>query len=235
MSADTTSTKRRHSWQEELEIIDRTMKAISGVTDPEKLVSIYWTGISELLPIQDYLAVSRRNVQPPFYVITRSSRFTENHNPWTQREKLPRLSGGILGELVYANAPVVIDDLPSQLAPDDPGWFYLQGFGRLVALPQYDGGEGLNRDGKCQNESHVNTPHFELQTPHFKTLRWRVAAKRLFATRPKLVSHLEHPRSRHRIFGLENLAGALVSDTQGGEAKSVVRFELADFHAVLNC
>lgn len=91
--------KQRRPWQEELAIIDRTMKAISGVTDPEELVEIYWNGIGELIAIDDYVAVSRRNVDSPFYLITRSSRFTEHYNPWTQRKRLPRMSGGLLGEI----------------------------------------------------------------------------------------------------------------------------------------
>jgi len=137
-------TNARRPWQEELAIIDRTMKAISGVTDPQELVAVYWGGIGELVPGDDYVSLSRRNVEPPFYLITRSSRFTEHHNPWTHRELLPRLSGGILGEIVYANQPIIIDDLSARLKEDDPAWFYLQGFDSLIALPQYDCGEGLN-------------------------------------------------------------------------------------------
>ena len=136
--------KGRRPWQEELAIIDRTMKAISGVTDPEELVNVYWTGIGELLPIEDYVSVSRRNEEPPWYLITRSSRFTEHYNPWTHRDRLPRFSGGLLGEIAYANQPVIIDDLPSRLSRDDPARFYVEGFQSLVALPQYDDGEGLN-------------------------------------------------------------------------------------------
>ena len=49
----------------------------------------------------------RRNVEPPDYLITRSSRFPEHLNPWTQRDRLPRMSGGLLGELVYGNQPVL--------------------------------------------------------------------------------------------------------------------------------
>src|SRR3984957_3009845 len=135
---------KRRPWQEELAIVDRTMKAISGVTDPEELVDVYWQGIGELVPIAAYVALSRGNVEPPFYLVTRSSRFTEHLNPWTQRDRLPRLSGGLLGEIVYANKPMFVEDLPSRLKPDDPGWFYLEGFQSLLALPQYDGGEGLN-------------------------------------------------------------------------------------------
>ncbi len=134
----------RHSWQEELEIIDRTMKAVSSVSDPEELVDVYWNGIGELLPIYDYIALSRRDVPPPGFLITRSSRFEEHFNPWTQRDRLPRLTGGLLGELAYADKPVIIDDLPPRLARDDPGFQYLDGFGSLLALPQYDGGLGIN-------------------------------------------------------------------------------------------
>jgi sigma-B regulation protein RsbU (phosphoserine phosphatase) len=135
---------KRRPWQEELEIVDRTMRAISGITDPEKLVNEYWNGISALIPVMDYVSLSRRNVEPPFYLVTRSSRFTEDLNPWTQRDRLPRLTGGLLGEFIYANKPIVIDDLPARLKRDDPGWFYLQGIEKCVVLPQYDQGEGLN-------------------------------------------------------------------------------------------
>ena len=38
----------------------------------------------------------------------------------------------------------MIDDLPARLSTDDPGYFYLEGFQSLVAMPQYDGGLGLN-------------------------------------------------------------------------------------------
>jgi sigma-B regulation protein RsbU (phosphoserine phosphatase) len=135
---------KRRPWREELEIIDRTMKAISGITEPEELVDVYWDGIGELIAINHYLALSRRNVEPPFYLITRSSRFSEPINPWTQRERLPRLSGGVLGEIAYADKPVLIDDLPSRLTADDPAHFYLEGYQQLFALPQYDGGAGIN-------------------------------------------------------------------------------------------
>ncbi|HZW09097.1 MAG TPA: PP2C family protein-serine/threonine phosphatase [Phycisphaerales bacterium] len=136
--------RQRLSWQEELAIVDRTMRAISGITDPDELVGAYWAGIGELIPVLDYVALSRRGVAPPQYLITRASRFTEHFNPWTQRERLPRLSGGLLGELAYADRPVIIDDLPARVAPDDPARFYLEGYARLLALPQYDRGEGLN-------------------------------------------------------------------------------------------
>lgn len=135
---------KRLPWREELAIIDRTMKAISGISDPEELVSVYWNGIGDLISVDDYVAVSRRGEEAPFYRVTRSSRFTEHVNPWTHRDRLPRLAGGILGKIAYANEPVIVENLAEQLQDDDPAHFYLQGFSTMVALPQDDGGESLN-------------------------------------------------------------------------------------------
>ncbi|MCX5662130.1 MAG: PP2C family protein-serine/threonine phosphatase [Planctomycetota bacterium] len=160
---------KRRAWQEELEIVDRTMKAISGITDPEELVEAYWTGIGDLLPIMDFVALSRRGERPPNFLVTRSSRFTEHFNPWTQRDRLPRLTGGILGELIHANKPVIIDDLPSRLSVDDPGYFYLQGFERLVALPHYDSGESLNVSVM------LIQPGFEVDRTMIPIMHWQSA------------------------------------------------------------
>jgi sigma-B regulation protein RsbU (phosphoserine phosphatase) len=135
---------QRRPWQEELAIIDQTMKAISGISDPEELVTVYWENIGQLIRLIEFVSMSRRDIEPPDFLVTRSSRFTEEINPWTQRNRLPRLSGGLLGELVYSDRPVLIDDLPARLSANDPGHFYLQGYQSLVALPQYDDGVALN-------------------------------------------------------------------------------------------
>jgi sigma-B regulation protein RsbU (phosphoserine phosphatase) len=157
----------RKPWQEELRIIDRTMRAISSVTDPEELVGVYWNGIGSLIPFVDYISVSRRNVPPPEYLITRSSRFAEDLNPWTQRDRLPRFSTGIIGELIYANEPAVIEDLPARVRADDPALFYIGDATKLIALPQYDGGESLNMtimllpEGKQFDYSYIPMLHWQ--------------------------------------------------------------------------
>ena len=157
----------RRPWREELQIIDDTMRAISSVSDPEELVEIYWNGIGKLITVGHYVSLSRREETPPNYVITRSSRFTEHFNPWTEREKLPRLSGGLLGEIIYGNKPVIIDDLPARLLPDDPGYFYLEGFSSAVALPTYDEGEGLNATVM------LLTPDLQLDPSVIPILHWQ--------------------------------------------------------------
>jgi sigma-B regulation protein RsbU (phosphoserine phosphatase) len=134
----------RRPWQEELEIIDRTMRAISAIGDPETLVQQYYDGIGHLIPVHDYISLSRRNVPAGHYLITRYSRFIEHFNPWTQRDRLPRMTGGLLGECMYGNKPVIVDDLKARVADDDPARSYFEGFQSMVFLPQYDGGEALN-------------------------------------------------------------------------------------------
>lgn len=135
---------RDRPWPEQLNAIDRVMRSVSDVTDPEEMVSVYWRGVSDIMPGDQYLALSRRGVKPPEFLVTRSVRFTDHPNPWTQRERLPRLSGGLLGEIAYADKPVIIEDLPARLKADDPGYFFLHGYQALVALPQYESGKGIN-------------------------------------------------------------------------------------------
>lgn len=137
-------TAARRHWTQELEIIDRVMKSVSDLTDPEEMVSVYWDGVYELFPVEDFLAVSRRGIEPPEFLITRSSRFPEQYNPWKERHRLPRMSGGLLGEIAFADRPLVIEDLPSRLKSGDPAHFYLDGFQSLIALPNYEGGKGIN-------------------------------------------------------------------------------------------
>src|SRR5262245_11363714 len=134
----------RRPWQEELEIVDRTMRAISSIRDPDTLVGEYYDGIGKLIPVHHYMSLSRRNVGPGEYIITRSSKFTEDINPFTHRDRLPRLSGGMIAEFMYGNKPVIVDDLPARLTSDEPARAYFEGFPALVFLPQYDQGEALN-------------------------------------------------------------------------------------------
>ncbi len=143
------------------------MKSISDLTEPEEMVDVYWNGIGDLIPIEDFIALSRRNVEVPDYIITRSSRFTEHLNPWENRERLPRMRGGLLGEIAYADRPLVIEDIPARLRPDDPAHFYLEGFQSLIALPQYEGGKGINvgislmREGVEFDRSFVPMMHWQ--------------------------------------------------------------------------
>ncbi len=97
-----------------------------------------------LMPSDGWVSLSRRGLEPPWYRITRSSLWTEAVDPWKEKERLPLLKGGLLGELLYGDEPRILDDIEPLLKPDDPAREYLQGVRSLMAIPHYDKGVGLN-------------------------------------------------------------------------------------------
>ena len=129
-------------WRRKTALIVETMREMSLQTDPQAMVHAYGTRIREFLPADGFLALSRRDLPAPQYRITRSSRWQDEVNPWTEPEKLPLLEGGILGELLYGDEPRIIDDL--RVDADDPAHEYLREMRSLVALPNYDRGVALN-------------------------------------------------------------------------------------------
>ena len=77
------------------------------------------------MPAGRWISLSRRGLESPWYRITRSSTWTEEIDPWKDKARLPLLEGGLLGELIYANEPRLIDDIAPLLADDDPALAYL--------------------------------------------------------------------------------------------------------------
>ncbi len=128
--------------QRELEIIDRLMRDVSLQTDPTELVRIYSKGVRQLAPSDGWISLSRRHTTPPEFHITRFSGWTDSPDPWRNKDALPRLSGGILGELLYADTPLILEDFTPD--PADPGYEYVKGMNALITLPQYDGGVAIN-------------------------------------------------------------------------------------------
>ncbi len=129
-------------WQDRLAHIVETMRELSRHTDPQAMVRDYATRVRKLLPSDRMVALSRRDLPAPQYRITRSSSWKEAVNPWQQPQRLPLLEGGLLGELIYAGVPRIINDL--HVRDDDPAAEYLTGVGSLMALPNFDHGEALN-------------------------------------------------------------------------------------------
>ncbi len=133
---------RQADWQRRLSHIVETLREMSMQTDPQQMVSAYAKRMRQILPIDRTIAVSRRNLQQPWYRITRSSLWKEEINPWKQQDRLPVFNRGILGDLLYADEPQLIDDL--RLSADDPAHEFLADMRSLVSLPMYDGGVALN-------------------------------------------------------------------------------------------
>ncbi len=134
---------RTVDWRHRLHVIIEMMREMSLQTNPQSMVRAYSQRIRQLMPANRYVALSRRGLEFPKYRITRSSLWKEEEiNPWTQKDRLPLLEGGLLGELIYGDEPRIIDDLA--VSPDDPAAEYLEGQLSLMAIPHYDRGVALN-------------------------------------------------------------------------------------------
>ena len=118
------------------------MREMSLLSDPEEVVRAYGSWIRGMINADAFVSLSRRDLEYPKYRITRASRWTEPINPWTERDRLPLLEGGLLAELIYGDQPKILQDF--SLAEDDPAHVYLEGQRALMAIPNYDGGLGLN-------------------------------------------------------------------------------------------
>ena len=131
-------------WQDRLAAIVDAMREMSLQTDAAEMVRSYATRVRRLLPASRWLSVSRRELESPWYRITRSSTWTESIDPWKQKDRLPLLKGGLLADLIYGDEPRLIDDITPLLAHDDPAFEYLAGFRSLMAAPHFDQGVALN-------------------------------------------------------------------------------------------
>src|SRR5690348_12726743 len=121
----------RDVWQQRLAVIVETMRDMSRHNDPQEMVRAYGERIRQFLPDVRRLSLSRRGLDSPWYRITRSTTWTEEINPWRDRDRLPLLQGGLLADLIYGGEPRVFDDL--YVADDEPAREYLAGFRSLLA------------------------------------------------------------------------------------------------------
>ncbi len=142
MSSHTDQIERNTDWERRLADIMEMMRETSRQTDPQAMVAAYARHVARMLPTDGFVALSRRDIDPPKYRITRFSGWKRTVNPWKERDRLPVLEGGLLGKLLYDGEPRIIDDL--QLDPHDPSAEYLRGQRSLMVIPQLDGGMALN-------------------------------------------------------------------------------------------
>ena len=127
-----------------LDYIVDMMREVSRQQTPEDLVRVYGERMRTMVPVDRMVNLSRRDMPAGTFRITRDTRWGEQIDAWREIDRHPVLAGGLLGELIYGNRPVVIDDLEGRFPPDDPALPVYEGQRSLLALPMYDGGEALN-------------------------------------------------------------------------------------------
>src|SRR5437870_5219994 len=104
-------TKERQSTNDRRDRMDALVRELSIQDDPDQLVRILSRQADLVLQRDAVTSVSRRNLEPFSYHITRSSFRQEVINPWTESHRLPVLEGGLLGRLLYAGRPTIINRL----------------------------------------------------------------------------------------------------------------------------
>lgn len=132
-------------WRQRLAVVVETMRAISSQTEPQAMVQAYADRIQQLVPFDRYVSLSRRELSPPLYRITRSTLWRmqgQDINPWKEKHRLPLLEGGILGELLYGGEARIIDDL--RVPPDDPAAEHLASQRSVAAIPLFESGVAMN-------------------------------------------------------------------------------------------
>ena len=129
-------------WQSRMEVVVSTVREMSLQTDPQEMVRIYGEGMRKITSNDGFVALSRRRLDPPYYRITRSSLWGPAVNPWKESHRLPVLDRGVLGDLIHADEPRIINDFV--VAEDDPAYEHLSGYRSLMAIPNFDRGAALN-------------------------------------------------------------------------------------------
>src|SRR5262249_6169404 len=99
------------SIEERMAFIVATMREMSTQTDPIVMRRLYGQRMRQILPLDGSLSLSRRDLDWPNFLITRSSKWTKEIDPWRQPHLLPKLQGGILAGLIYGDEPRLFDDL----------------------------------------------------------------------------------------------------------------------------
>ena len=117
------------------------MREMSYQVDPDHLVRLFSRHGNFLVPQDGFLTLTRRNLAEPHYRISRSWRWGEIINPWTESHLLPSYDRGLLGELLYAGRPGIIDCL--YVPENDPAREHLEGMRTLAFAPSYEEGVPL--------------------------------------------------------------------------------------------
>ncbi len=138
--------------KDQMRFVLDTVRDLSAATTPRDFVKTFGDHVGEIISRDRMIVLSRNDVPDGYYLVTRNSDWEDAPDPWSERDKLPLLKGGILGDLIYADEPRIINDL--RVDPDDPGATFLDGMGAIMTCPQYQKREAktlqvfLRRPGK---------------------------------------------------------------------------------------
>jgi phosphoserine phosphatase RsbU/P len=136
------SAPSARNWRVRLNLISDTMREMSRQTDPQEMVRAYAARMSGIIRSDRMITLSRRGHHFPEFRVTRDTEWKRPINPWTERDRLPILHGGLLAEMIYGQEPRIIHNL--DVPAEDPATPYLSGQRSLMAIPLFDGGVAMN-------------------------------------------------------------------------------------------
>ncbi len=143
-------------WQQSIDHIVETMREMSLQDDPQAMVRAYGARVRRHQKTDGFVSLSRRGLESPRFRVTRSSTWDQEIDPWNEKDRLPLLEGGLMGELLYGDVPRLIGDV--RLADDDPARPYIGENRSLIAIPHYDRGVGQNMVLMLRKEPHAFHP-----------------------------------------------------------------------------
>jgi sigma-B regulation protein RsbU (phosphoserine phosphatase) len=204
------------------------------------MVKVYRRGVMRLSPSDRTVSLSRRGLEKPRFRITRASTWGEDHDPWKNASKLPVYDRGLGVELAYADAPVLIEDLPARFDPDDPMREHFEGMAELRTLPQYERGVALNtllvmqsRPGRFEGQDYADALWrgnlFGWAVGNLVLRAQLAEANQKLEREMRVVGEIQRsllPESLPRLPGVELAASYVTSAHAGGDSYDV--FELPD-------
>jgi phosphoserine phosphatase RsbU/P len=217
-----------------LEQMDALVKELSCQDDPDHFIRVFARRSDLLFPCDGMITLTRRDLEPPLYRITRSWRWRETFDPWLEPHRLPVFDRGLLGELLDAGKPRVIPHL--EVAPDDPAREHFEGMQSLACAPGYERGETISLVVALCRRADVFTPadletllvNANLLSRAVNNLR---LARQLQEAYGKLDAEMEEvarlqrhflPATLPRIDGLEIAVSYVTSSRAGGDYYNVL-------------
>lgn len=186
--------------EERLQAVINLVRELSSESDPQTMVLNFSRHARSIYRGDGFIAVSRRDLPAPQYRITRCSKWTQPINPWTNKDALPLLDQGFLGELLYAGGPRIIRNF--EIPVDDPAHEYLHDFRTLVALPSYDGGEVLNMSIQLGKDA-ASFDNLNLPAALMESNLFGRATKNLVLTNQLRQAYLEIEHEMRRVADIQ--------------------------------
>jgi sigma-B regulation protein RsbU (phosphoserine phosphatase) len=118
-----------------LERLDDLVRELSFQDEPDRLVRAFSRQADLFHDVDAMVTANNRGLEPPAYRISRSWRWREIIDPYTEAHRLPVFDRGLLGDLLYAGKAQLLDRF--RVADDDPAREHFEGMRSLACAPGY--------------------------------------------------------------------------------------------------